>query len=490
MKKIGYLVYFVAFSAVALFFQNCGDVKVIGSESLEVMTTDCSHPTGSYPSDPNTRVQFFKESNVCSNLSESCQSAFFRCENRAWTADVQNPNEDIRFFPYKSCVSYYCDENPQPPCPEPMPQFNCEEWGAWSDSVNSCGTRTKVCTRTLPVGCNFSTTDTQTETKSCDSGSVSQYPNLKEHVDACGGSYKFEHFPNQTDPREMTFKLKDQISGLYVNPEDWKSSTNQISKYPALSEAKVTLRAYSCELFTIEAHFKDKCGDPVVLGHIYTMDGCPPPNPNIVTGAGDVIIPEDTNGVLTRAKSIKIGIGEYMSTPGQLVTRNVEKVVSAFYGTTFSGNNPVVTDRNWFAQGAAPYALQIPKGTYISMEFTTPVTDKQLSLFVVWEQPVEGGGPVSVSFSQYPGDFYLGRDSKNCLADQAGYGGMSVAINANGKLPNACNLVAGQKYFINVTGARLPGGTYTSSKPHTTWLLGHFDMLDFTTGNLFEPIYD
>lgn len=58
---------------------------------------------------------------------------------------------------------------PPPDCPNPLPAFQCEaaQWSDWSKPLGLCGTRTRICNRTLPATCQQPTTEVQTDTRNC-----------------------------------------------------------------------------------------------------------------------------------------------------------------------------------------------------------------------------------------------------------------------------------------------------------------------------------
>lgn len=130
---------------------------------------DCPHPTGDFPSNPNIAVQLFRDANICSNLGESCQSAYFRCDKGEWSADSRNPAEKVEFFTYRTCLSQYCQQPtpPVPDCPNPLPEFQCALWGPWSNPAAQCGTRTRSCTRALPATCSEPTTTSEQDFLTC-----------------------------------------------------------------------------------------------------------------------------------------------------------------------------------------------------------------------------------------------------------------------------------------------------------------------------------
>src|SRR5690349_10574752 len=128
---------FVLFSfGLVISFQNCGDIKVSGQNAeLASMSAPCAHPSGEqlYASNTDLAIEFFRDSNVCSNMRERCQSAFFRCNDGVWEADAKNAEAKIELYTYKTCSKLYCQPDPPPAsCPNPMPTFQCNEWGPWS----------------------------------------------------------------------------------------------------------------------------------------------------------------------------------------------------------------------------------------------------------------------------------------------------------------------------------------------------------------------
>ncbi len=165
-----YLVLILMGFLMLLSFQNCGNINLsLNTPSLTSLSIDsCPHPTGDFPSDPNIAVQLFRDANICSNLGESCQSAFFRCEKGTWTADSRNPSEKIEFFTYRTCLSQFCQPPiPPPDCPNPLPEFQCGQWGPWSNQAAQCGSQTRTCTRTLPSTCTEPTSTTEENFLTC-----------------------------------------------------------------------------------------------------------------------------------------------------------------------------------------------------------------------------------------------------------------------------------------------------------------------------------
>lgn len=288
------------------------------------------------------------------------------------------------------------------------------------------------------------------------------YVTEKNHTDQCGGAYRFEVTDEVLEPvHEIAFRLRDVSSsgptaGQLIAPTRWVTS-KQMSRYIDPPQVETDMPR-GCELISIEAHFKNRCNEPVSLGHIYTKDGCPPPNPSREVTEEDVVTPVDSTGVtLERLVSTTV---QFSLQPGG--DRAYTRQMSTLVGSVYEGAPPTAADyeKGWLSQGQ--FYIKIPNRKYLSMEFKTP-NARNLLLNLSAEQS-QSTCPLTVAISKYPGDFFTGTDPKGCLTSSQGVQlvdpliGFDVAGQAH--LQHRCQLQPNEKYFINVVAMDVSTGIY------------------------------
>lgn len=280
-----------------------------------------------------------------------------------------------------------------------------------------------------------------------DPGKPTEYNQETEATDNCGGSYFFEQrleYKADGSFDRVIFQLKDRVTGQYIRPDRWESTTQGI---PITDPPEYSLDAggimRGCDLVSVQAHFKNRCGEDVSLGYIFTAPGCPPPNPSLDVACEDIVKPDDHERLLQAAKrhgnTGPFPIGP-VDTLVRATTRNPtpELIAADFLGSSAS----------W---------IKIPNGKYLSMSFTAPAAG---STFETWVSG-SGGCAVTMSVSKCEGDFYLGRNAKNCLSPSHG----EVAFLSASGIPDshpasrfACRLEPGEKYFVNIIGYNFISG--------------------------------
>lgn len=255
----------------------------------------------------------------------------------------------------------------------------------------------------------------------------------------CGGSYEFEkneEFNSDGSLRRVVFRLRDRIANTYVLPT-WYSTQQgtPITNPPEYSFSNIR----GCDLIFIEARFQNRCGDNAALGYIYTHPSCPPPNPNTNVSCDQITRPENHQRLLQAYKR-RHNSDAYSLGP-------VSTLVEATYYDTATNPQPVLDD--WY--GNSSNWIKIPNQNYLSMSFTAPAG---IGYFDTWVSG-SGGCAVTMAISKCEGDFYLGRDPKNCLSPTHGEISLGAYVDPDPSDPQQsrlCKLESGQKYYLNIIG--------------------------------------
>lgn len=291
-------------------------------------------------------------------------------------------------------------------------------------------------------------------------GKPTEYNQETEATDSCGGSYKFEERLEyrETDGafRRVVFQLRDRVTNQYIRPDRWESTTqgSPITSPPEYSIPNYAVQG--CNLVSIQAHFKNRCGEPVSLGYIFTMPGCPEPDPRLEVSCNEISRPESHDRLMTAAKRHN-NTGPYaFGEVDTLVKGIIERPTPLQTATDFANSST-----NW---------IKIPNGKYLSMSFTAPPSGRFFETFVSGS----GGCSVTMAISKCEGDFYVGRNAKNCLSPSHG----EVSFLSGSGIPSdhraagyTCVLEPGQKYYLNIIGYNFSTNTPVNESG-CTWFGG------------------
>lgn len=222
-----------------------------------------------------------------------------------------------------------------------------------------------------------------------------------------------------------------------------------------------------CSLHSIEASFPDKCGRMVSLGTIFTFQGCPAPINNQNPTQTDVIIPENAEGS-PLARQGAAATRTYLT--GSFIARSVLNLPEAVH--EINSLTPTIPLATKWPMRTGYVWTRFLKDKYLALEFHTPTGSDRHGLTVrLNEMPVCF---ISAAISEFEGDFYIGRDSKNCASVNVNEATFFAETNSTSSF--ACKLQPGKKYFLNMTANNLRTGVFLGG-PQGCQL---FWQLDFT----------